>query len=174
MCADCNNVAKMSVTTANVILQPSFQERWKEHKRRLLELTSRDDPVLLASSVFAKRIWCKQFNVRPCTVALSKLKLPFDMANLTLTKKICAIVDEAKHREQKTFVNKLLETHTISSKNREYNNKEIVPPESCVRDKNNNAESGFPSNTCKLTSIENTEGKHFAGKEGISSVVTYI
>lgn len=75
VCVDCNSVAKVSRSSA-AILQPNIQDRWREHKRRLLELTSRDDPVLLASAVFGKKIWCKKFNVTPCIVSVVNLSLP--------------------------------------------------------------------------------------------------
>ena len=74
VCVDCNRVAKYTENSSiNNVYQPNMKKRLEEHKRRLLELTSRDDPVLLASSVFGRKIWCKRFGIKNCQVNVVNL-----------------------------------------------------------------------------------------------------
>ena len=76
VCGDCNKVAKYTEnSTLNNVHQPNMRKRLEEHKRRLQELTARDDPVLLASSVFGRRIWCKQFGIKDFQVNVVNLNI---------------------------------------------------------------------------------------------------
>ena len=80
------------------IVQPSIQDRWKEHKRRLLELTMRDDPVLLASCIFGKRIWKKRFNVKECQINVVDLGLPLDKKSIRMSCKVNKLIRQSNDR----------------------------------------------------------------------------
>ena len=67
VCNDCNQVVKISKKAVD-IKQINTESRLREHKRMLQELKSRDDPVLLSSSVHAIPILRRKFNVKPCKV----------------------------------------------------------------------------------------------------------
>jgi len=80
------------------IVQPTIQDRWQEHKRRLLELTLRDDPVLLASCVFGKRIWRKRFNVKECQINVVDLALPLDKKKMKISNKVNELIRQSNVR----------------------------------------------------------------------------
>ena len=73
-CSDCNDVVSLTKDTINTKLHTQELDRMEEHKRRLKELTARDDPVLLASPVFAAPIWRRKFNVEPCKILIEPIE----------------------------------------------------------------------------------------------------
>jgi len=72
VCLDCNKIVKIAKTSIDIV-QHGLDNRLQEHKKRLLELRSRDDPVLLASSTFGIPILLKRFNIKPCKVNVKAL-----------------------------------------------------------------------------------------------------
>lgn len=72
VCNDCNQVVKISKKAVD-IKQINTESRLREHKRMLQELKSRDDPVLLSSSVHAIPILRRKFNVKPCKVLVDPM-----------------------------------------------------------------------------------------------------
>ena len=72
VCNDCNQVVKISKKAVD-IKQFNTESRLREHKRMLQELKSRDDPVLLSSSVHAIPILRRKFNVKPCKVLVDPM-----------------------------------------------------------------------------------------------------
>ena len=72
VCNDCNQVVKISKKAVD-IKQINTESRLREHKRMLQELKSRDDPVLLSSSVHAIPILRRKFKVKPCKVLVDPM-----------------------------------------------------------------------------------------------------
>ena len=71
VCEDCNKVVKMKIDIVSVT-PDRFQQRNNAHKRMLMELTRKGDPVLLMS-VYAGDIWRERFDIQPCLVRVRKL-----------------------------------------------------------------------------------------------------
>ena len=95
VCSDCNRVVGMSKKNLEVV-QTNIQDRFQEHKKRLQELRARDDPVLLASPIFASPIWCKRFNVKPCHIPLT----PIDPTIIEIYSKRPKVVRVQKKRRR--------------------------------------------------------------------------
>ena len=72
VCKDCNHVVGLRKTDPSCC-QSAYMSRLKEHKKRLNELTTRNDPVLLASSVFAAQIWKNKFEIRDCKIIVDNI-----------------------------------------------------------------------------------------------------
>ncbi|XP_002166667.2 PHD finger protein 7 isoform X1 [Hydra vulgaris] len=88
VCKDCNQVVRLRKTDPNCC-QNTYMSRLKEHKKRLNELTLRNDPVLLASSVFAAQFWRNKFGIKDCKVMMTNF---LDDSNHLIKKKLGNIV----------------------------------------------------------------------------------
>lgn len=73
VCRDCNDVVGAVVKTSNVVSPERFDNRYRQHKRLLAQLTKKEDPVLLSSPVFATMLWKKWFGVKECKVVVTPL-----------------------------------------------------------------------------------------------------
>ena len=114
VCVDCNRVAKYTENKSiDNVYQPNMRKRLEEHKRRLQELTARDDPVLLASSVFGPKIWCKRFGIKECQVNVVNLDI-----NIKRKIKISKIVDliHASNSQLERILNKKVGSKSLPSK----------------------------------------------------------
>ena len=73
ICKDCNQGVDFTQKTLPYVTPKKVDERVTEHRKRLAELTARQDPVLLSSCILGSPIWRKRFNIKPCRVVVAPL-----------------------------------------------------------------------------------------------------